>query len=263
MDGSIDHDEQQFRAWLAGLTTRQRDQLLALLYPDHDKGMSIVQLMWRLQENAVDHWKANHDQLAARLRLFTQRPDLPVDRLPAYLAMAQYQDSAKALGAALHLAIERIKDMLHQDDGQAFKEVSRMVPMLEAALTLADGHLPELDEDFIGFLWSEAWNEALEKAGVGIGNVDVAHMQQPVIFARKLLATVFSPSPAIERHDAKAKENRERFQAALSRQSQRRIVMTSDLREQLRAWANAPDGDQEADEALLYVLNGGLKPANA
>lgn len=31
-----------------------------------------------------DHWKANHDNVVAKLRLFTQREDLPVDRLPAY-----------------------------------------------------------------------------------------------------------------------------------------------------------------------------------
>lgn len=30
------------------------------------------------------HWKANHDNVVAKLRLFTQRNDLPVDRLPAY-----------------------------------------------------------------------------------------------------------------------------------------------------------------------------------
>lgn len=35
-------------------------------------------------EQQRDHWKANHDNLAAKLRLFTQRKDLPVDRLPAY-----------------------------------------------------------------------------------------------------------------------------------------------------------------------------------
>lgn len=29
-------------------------------------------------------WKANHDNVVNKLRLFTQREDLPVDRLPAY-----------------------------------------------------------------------------------------------------------------------------------------------------------------------------------
>lgn len=32
----------------------------------------------------VEHWRANHDNVVAKLRLFTQRDDLPVDRLPAY-----------------------------------------------------------------------------------------------------------------------------------------------------------------------------------
>lgn len=36
---------------------------------------------WR---NKADQWKNNHDNIANKLRLFTQRNDLPVDRLPAY-----------------------------------------------------------------------------------------------------------------------------------------------------------------------------------
>lgn len=35
-------------------------------------------------EKDVEHWRANHDNVVAKLRLFTQREDLPVDRLPAY-----------------------------------------------------------------------------------------------------------------------------------------------------------------------------------
>ena len=35
-------------------------------------------------KNAAEHWKSNHHNVVAKLRLFTQREDLPVDRLPAY-----------------------------------------------------------------------------------------------------------------------------------------------------------------------------------
>lgn len=32
----------------------------------------------------ITHWRNNHDNVLAKLRLFTQREDLPVDRIPAY-----------------------------------------------------------------------------------------------------------------------------------------------------------------------------------
>jgi hypothetical protein len=38
-----------------------------------------------------DHWKANHDNQVQRTALLMQRPDLPVDRLPAYREMERLQ----------------------------------------------------------------------------------------------------------------------------------------------------------------------------
>ena len=32
------------------------------------------------------HWRANHESLRLRLQFATQRPDLPVDRIPAMMA---------------------------------------------------------------------------------------------------------------------------------------------------------------------------------
>ena len=37
----------------------------------------------------VKHWKANHEDLKRRLAFQTQRPDLPVDRIPAYNHMRE------------------------------------------------------------------------------------------------------------------------------------------------------------------------------
>lgn len=34
-------------------------------------------------ESERDHWKANHDNMVQRNAVLSQRPDLPVDRLPA------------------------------------------------------------------------------------------------------------------------------------------------------------------------------------
>ena len=35
-------------------------------------------------EAEAKHWKSNHDNVVAKLRILTQREDLPADRLPAY-----------------------------------------------------------------------------------------------------------------------------------------------------------------------------------
>lgn len=195
-----DHDHTAFLAWLTGLPKAQRNALYNLLNTEQDERIAIVEWMWRQQQQAVKHWRANNSQLTERLRLFTQRPDLPVDRLPAYLALAQHQDSNKALAAALHVALERLDDLLHEDDGQAFKEARKVQHILRAVLSMNDGRPVTWDEGFIHRLWTQSWEEALREAGPVIGNADVAHMQQPIVFARTLLAMVFNPSPALDAH---------------------------------------------------------------
>lgn len=40
----------------------------------------------------ADHWKANHDNLVKRCAVLSQRPDLPVDRLPAYAELVRLQE---------------------------------------------------------------------------------------------------------------------------------------------------------------------------
>lgn len=39
-----------------------------------------------------DHWKHNHDNMVSRCALLSQRPDLPVDRIPAYQELAKLQE---------------------------------------------------------------------------------------------------------------------------------------------------------------------------
>lgn len=48
-------------------------------------------------EYQVLHWKANHDNVMNKLRLFTQRKDLPVDRLPAYNYVLKLEKENKEL----------------------------------------------------------------------------------------------------------------------------------------------------------------------
>jgi hypothetical protein len=41
----------------------------------------------------VRHWRANHAHLVQRNALLMQRPDLPVDRLPAYRELVRLQQA--------------------------------------------------------------------------------------------------------------------------------------------------------------------------
>lgn len=65
-----------------------------------------------------DYWKANHDNQVAKLRLFTQRKDLPVDRLPAY----RYTLSLESRVAELELHLSK-RDKISLTDEQIAKAV--------------------------------------------------------------------------------------------------------------------------------------------
>lgn len=202
-------------------TKAETEQLFSLLPDGDDERMTIVRLMWRHQQHLAKHWQANNTQLAERLRLFTQRPDLPVDRLPAYQALAQYQDTSKALAAALSQALCHIEAILTPRAINAVKEARAALPTLQAALTLAQGELPSWDATFIHRLWEESWTQALRDAGSGVGNTDTAHINQPIVFAHKLLATVFAPSPSREQYAAALAAERESLKTWLSTLSER------------------------------------------
>ena len=49
------------------------------------------------QRKLKEHWMANHDDMVHRLRIATQRPDLPVDRIPAIKQMEKLQEELAAL----------------------------------------------------------------------------------------------------------------------------------------------------------------------
>ena len=51
------------------------------------------------------HWMANHDQQVARCSLLRQRPDLPVDRIPAYAELVRLQEENAELKVRLELAL--------------------------------------------------------------------------------------------------------------------------------------------------------------
>lgn len=51
-------------------------------------------------DRAVAHWRANHGDMVRRAALLSQRPDLPVDRLPAYHEMKRLQQVERLAGAS-------------------------------------------------------------------------------------------------------------------------------------------------------------------
>lgn len=69
---------------------------------------------------------------------------------------------------------------------------------------------PELAADTVHSLWHMAWDVAIKEGGVFIGNADVAHMNQPVVFARLL-----SDAAAICTAEQRAEELRQRNEAGL------------------------------------------------
>jgi hypothetical protein len=44
-----------------------------------------------------EHWKANHKDMVSRCALLSQRPDVPVDRIPAYRELIHLQEENRAL----------------------------------------------------------------------------------------------------------------------------------------------------------------------
>lgn len=90
-----DNQKGDFEAWLQTLPDGAPISRLK-----HDKDLQDAAFCaWFDQELKVRHWKANHDQMVQRLRLLTQRQDLPVERISAYQALIQAQEAVRKLEA--------------------------------------------------------------------------------------------------------------------------------------------------------------------
>jgi hypothetical protein len=44
-----------------------------------------------------EHWKSNHKDMVSRCALLSQRPDVPVDRIPAYRELIRLQERVRQL----------------------------------------------------------------------------------------------------------------------------------------------------------------------
>lgn len=49
-----------------------------------------------IEQSQSAHWRKNHDNMVAKAAMLSQRPDLPVDRIPAYLELERLQEQLAA-----------------------------------------------------------------------------------------------------------------------------------------------------------------------
>lgn len=56
------------------------------------RALMLAEAAARHEAANADHWRANHANLVARCALLRERPDLPVDRIPAYDELVRLQD---------------------------------------------------------------------------------------------------------------------------------------------------------------------------
>jgi len=89
-------------------------------------------------------WKANHANLVERTALLRQRPDLPVDRLPAFNRMEALQDCLGALEAIIEACdlctvsddvslIDTFTDQLETAGREAIAKAKGLAPLTKPA----------------------------------------------------------------------------------------------------------------------------------
>jgi hypothetical protein len=86
------------------------------------------------QRNMIHHWQGNHADIVKRKALLEQRPDLPVDRIPAMREMESLQNrltEAETRNALQQQAIEQKNEALRLL-GADLQQQNRMVDMLVA-----------------------------------------------------------------------------------------------------------------------------------
>ncbi len=71
---------------------REAEELLG----DHDISRETkVKILSVIKDS--EHWKANHADMVSRCALLSQRPDVPVDRIPAYRELIRLQEENREL----------------------------------------------------------------------------------------------------------------------------------------------------------------------
>lgn len=82
----------------------------------------------------VAHWKANHSDMAMRNAILSQRPDLPVDRIPAYMELMRLQERVAQLTAVEFVAVPLDQSRVFRQQRAEGYQLSRRVEELELLL---------------------------------------------------------------------------------------------------------------------------------
>ena len=113
-------------------------------------------LMKRLEvaEQERDHWRANHDNMVARLRIATERLDLPLERIRAIHELTSSQEllaESRQHVATLQSTIKFLRD----SDSRAGEQLEKLIELLTQIADVANGPAPD------NVSWS--WDDLVEK----------------------------------------------------------------------------------------------------
>jgi len=78
------------------------------------KDQEIIQLRERVKEmeKELQNCNANHKDLVSRCALLRERPDLPVDRIPAYNELVRLQQLSQLGKTQGRVSVEKVKEFL-------------------------------------------------------------------------------------------------------------------------------------------------------
>lgn len=117
-------------------------------------------------QSSEAHWRDNHDNVVRKLRLFTQRDDLPVDRLPAYeyvleleKKLAEAQARLKEMGQWIIDCRDRVLFPIalgQLDVGAHAESLGQAIPTLLVNTTALDAAITEAIADEKQNPWKRA-----------------------------------------------------------------------------------------------------------
>lgn len=181
------------------------DELAELAFTIHPETEASV--TWKEMHQGAktrgDHWKANHDNMAQRNAVLSQRPDLPVDRLPA---IREYERMLAVKDAEIEKAKKEINALLvsfvreHFPDNKAFQPLDNLlgeISQLDNAITITRefkkraeaaeaklGYLEAFEKDLCAMLGVKNDDEALRSVEALLVKLAQIKAQEPVFYQR-------------------------------------------------------------------------------
>lgn len=166
----------------------------------------------RFIANALDERQRLYEHPSAQPQQEPHKDDIAIDKFAAAMKMKMAKQRKKDWFGWDTCTIDRLQSLLagHMvkgdpidvgnycmmlfNRGAGTKDPMTCQPWIEAAINALNTPAQQsqapshnLSEDVVYKLWQESYNIALSDAGFKIGNADVAHMNQPIVFAKILL----------------------------------------------------------------------------